>query len=161
MTIFKDPYKVLDPTTHETPMPEQGRTMSGRYGVKSVLNAMTDDHFPIESRYWSNGAKGEFGLYQKLSKLIPKTNDYWHLVDSVLPPEVIEGFSWRMIYEMFYSALDALNDGKTIDEAIGASHDWLKHVQWETAMKLRPDGDSEALNQWMIENWGFIPEEEL
>jgi len=158
---FIDPYYQIDPTTQHDFVPVQGRTNGGRFTRPSILTGMGDSSFPIDSRYWSRYARGVIG---KVISLRDRA-----FADRVLSDEVIEDFSWRMICEMFEEARDALQAGKSDDEAVAAAHDYLKRKHWETACKqwesmrekLPPQAVMIAYGEWLHENWDLVPEIEL
>lgn len=160
---FTDPYYKLDPTTQHDFVPVQGRTNGGRFTRPSILTGMGDSSFPVDSRYWSRYAKGVIGKVVNL-----RDRDF---ADRILSDDDIIGFSWRMICEMFEEARDALQAGKTDDEAVAAAHDYLKRKQIETAKKIMDAtmsdptasaiDQSDAIDQWMTLNWENIPEVEL
>lgn len=128
---FTDPYYQIDPTKPHDPVAESGRDATGRFTAKLSTNTLTDDNFPINSRWWSRPAKGVWGKIISLRGI--------DFAFRVLPDEFIDSFSWRMICEMFEEARDALQAGKSDDEAVAAAHDYLKRKQIETAAKM-PDG---------------------
>jgi len=167
-----DPYKIIDPTRPDMPLPIQGRSHSGRFTIKSQLSVLTEDHYPIESKYWSMYANGVRNTIDVM------TNDpEFHF--RIIPEET--EFSWRMICEMYETARDVLRAGKHETVAIEAAHAFLRARQIETARKWiarkwiarertgEPIGAwpadaetySQALKDWFDENWERIPEIEL
>lgn len=160
---FTDPYYQINPTKPHDPTAQTGRSLDGRFTAKLTTNTMADDNFPINSRWWSRYAKGVIG---KVISLRDRA-----FADRILSDDDIDNFSWRMICEMYEAARDALQAGKSDDDAVQAAHDYLKGKQIETAKQIMDETmanptasaleQSSAIDQWMTLNWENIPEIEL
>lgn len=137
MTTIKmyDPYKLKDPTNKGLPAPIAGRTHGGKFNGYSILAAMTDNDFPIDSKYWRSHAAR---AWIRLNDL---TGDLYSLIaDTILPPAVIESFSWRMICEMVEAACDAAEDNPNqANPPIQAALDYLAGRQKELMGDLPPE----------------------
>lgn len=149
-----DPYKINDPTEKGMPAPVAGRTRGGKFNGFSQLAVMGDDHFPIESKYWATYARGAMN---KLETLLGDSYD--EVIDRIMPDNVIDTFSWRMICEMSEAAGEAVEKKQ---DPVQAAHKYLADKQYEIAMKQRKEiaDDSNALSHWFAVNWELIPEVE-
>ena len=125
-----DPYYIKDPTKPHAPVAQTGRASDGRFTAKLETNTMTDENFPIDSRWWSRYA---LGTRQRVHSMRP------HLPGLIFPdPEGETIFSWRMICEMYEAARDALLAGSSDEEAIAAAHAHLAAKQAELPQDLPP-----------------------
>lgn len=151
-----DPYYIKDPTKPHAPVAQTGRASDGRFTAKLETNTMTDENFPVDSRWWSRYA---LGTRQRVHSMRP------HLPGLIFPdPEGETIFSWRMICEMYEAARDALLAGKSDEEAIAAAHAHLAAKQAEL-----PAGDydspapqdaatSNRISTMIRNQWNSIPE---
>lgn len=144
-----DPYYVKDPTHKNLPAPVIGRTRGGRYDGYSQLAAMTDDDFPINARYWSNG----------IERLMVKLHVHLtaHTCEQVMkviwPNETMRKFSWRMIWEMLYEVLQLTDAGERDPHRLAAAA--LAYLARKQA-ELIPD-ESDRLQAYLKANWKNIP----
>ena len=124
---YIDPYYQHDPTIATLPLARQGRTYSGKFSAKSVWTDVTEDHFPIDSVGWRSYALGAF---QRLGRIV--CDRYYTIANAIIPNEVIEKFSWRMVCEMVDAAADQAEKTPTDDQAIiAAGHKFLMDKQSE------------------------------
>lgn len=120
---FYDPYHIIDPTKPLSGIAKQGRSASGRFTHLSIFTDASDNNFPIDSNYWAGYAKGAW-------KRLARSNDDPTLPDLILPPNVIELFSWRMICEMVESACtQAERTPHDLQAIVFAAHKYLADAQ--------------------------------
>jgi len=110
------------------------------------------------------------GAWNKLGRLTGI--NYLNLPEAILPNDVIDSFSWRMICEMVEAAADQAEKTPTDTAAIiAAAHKYLEEKQYEIARihldrlmgadaprELDAITMSEVLSTWFAENWNLIPE---
>ena len=122
-----DPYRLVDPT-QPAPAPVLSRSIGGKFNGYSMLAAMGDDHFPIDSLQWQRYARGAF---LKLDRLLGGIHyKYWEVADQIIPPAIEDQFSYRTQCEMVEAACDAIEKG---EDPVRAAHQRLEVMQNECA----------------------------
>jgi len=151
---FFDPYKINDPTMPDLPALTPSRTSGGRFNGYSMLGNLSNDHLPLDSRGWRSYA---LGAYYRLGRAVPKDAAWIKLCNDIIPENVIDEFSWRMICEMVEVAADQAEKTPTDNKAIiEAAHAYLISKQNELARShleaiLGNDGDPKAFEALDIE----------
>lgn len=132
---FFDPYYTKDPTIQHDGFAAQGRSIGGKYTIKSVLNTMVDDNFPINSVMWQMYARGALKKVIALrgEKFAYKVLSKRYIPRNFLTQKIGKNtrFSFRMICEMFEVASDSILEGKSDTQAIELAHQYLKDKQGE------------------------------
>lgn len=161
-----DPYRIIDPTK-KMPAPELSRSIGGKFNGYSQLAAMDDDHFPIDSKYWAQYARG---AWNKLGTLMGSA--FMGVPDLIIPPGSEDNFSWRTTCEIVEAACtQAEKTSEDKDAVAGAAHKFLADLQYEIARahleallgaeapkEMDAITMSQTLSDWLQENWELIPE---
>lgn len=161
-----DPYRIIDPTDKgAVSVRVASRTSGGRFNGSAIEYG--ENSYPIESKYWSMGARWE---YEELGRLMG--DHYFGVPEQILPNETIDRFSWRAICEIVGAACkQATLTPSDIPAIVSAAHKFLAEKQYEIARahldallgaeaprEMSAIDVSQTLSDWLHENFDLIPE---